>query len=166
MSHYQEHVIERLREKLADERTRRQDNLREMQTLHDHEMAQKESSRLDAIQLAETRRVDANRAGDAAAVLLAVTRAELTASTLAAKVTDSASALATQVEQTKDAAAAGVKATTETLGGRIKPLEDDRYERAGRSGGRMDVTKIIWAVVGAAIPIAVILAEHFVTLKP
>ena len=157
VSHCQDSIIERLRERLADERTRRLDDLRKMQAKHDSILAQKETARLDAIQLAETRRVDANRAADAAAVLLAVTRAELTASTLAEKVTDSAVTLASQVEQTKIAAAAGVDATTETLGGRIKPLEDARYEQAGRTGGRLDVTKVLWAVVAFLTPIVLYL---------
>lgn len=153
VSHYQERVIERLREKLADNRERRQDDLRLMQTEHQIRMDLKEAQRLDANALSEQRRVDANRAADAAAVILATTRAELTAGTLAEKVADSASTLVTQVEQTKSAAALAVDATTETLGGRIKPLEDARYEQAGRSGGRMDVTKVLWALLGAGIPI-------------
>lgn len=153
VSHYQERVIERLRQQLAEERSRRQDELREMATGHNVIVALAEKGRLDAIQLAETRRIDANRASDAAATVLANQRAELTALTLAERVDTTAKTTATQVEQTKIAAALAVDATTATLGGRIKPLEDARWESSGRSGGRTDVTKILWAGIGLAIPV-------------
>lgn len=146
MSHYQASIIERLREKLNEARERRLDELRTMQAKYERRLAKKESARLDAIQLAETRRVDANRAADAAAIVLSTTRAEITASALAEKVTTSADTLVKQVEQTKIAAALSVDATTETLGSRIKPLEDVRY-----ASGLL--IKIVWGVIGFSIPV-------------
>lgn len=166
VSHYQERVIERLERRLADERQRRQDELRIMATAHAAIVALAETRRLDANSLSEQRRVDANRAADLAAVVLSNTRAELTAAALAERVDTTQKTLAIQVEQTKVAAGLAVDATTATLGSRIKPLEDARYEQAGRSGGRTDVTKVLWALLGAGIPIILWIVTHTGIVTP
>lgn len=111
-----------------------------------------ETRAIEAVRITAAR-IDANRATDLLAVGLANARAELTTAALAEKVADSAKTLATQVEATAKAAAVAVEATAVALGIRIKPLEDARYEAAGRKTGITDSAKVFYAGFGAAVPI-------------
>lgn len=134
---------------------RRQDDLRACEVHRLDDLRAMERHYQSKLRKAESKRLNAIREVDAAATVLSNTRAELMATALAEKVAAAAGTLVTQVEQTKIAAATAVDATTETLSGRIKPLEDARYEQAGRSGGRTDVTKVIWALLGALVPVVI-----------
>lgn len=124
--------------------------------------AEVETRSLEALRIAE-RRIDANRAADLLAVGLANTRAELTAIALAEKVSDSAKTLALQVETTAKAAAVAVEAAALALGLRIKPLEDARYEQAGRKSGMTDTAKILYAGFGAGVPIVLYVLSQVTT---
>lgn len=89
---------------------------------------------------AEKGRVNALLQASKADAALVATRAEGTAAALAEK-----------VETTKTAAAGAVEQTTINLVGRIKPLEDARYENAGRRGGQIDMGKVAYAVFGIVL---------------
>jgi hypothetical protein len=164
VSHYQAKRIDRLNGQLADERAARQDQLRQMATNHSMIVALAETKRTDAVAVAEKERVNALLAAAAANVVLANARQELTASALAERVDTSAKTLALQVEATKTAAQIAVDATTLALGARIKPLEDARYEQAGRHGGQSDITGIvkyiIGILIGLAAPVILLLSGH------
>lgn len=166
MSHYQSKRIDRLKDKLNDERALRQDQLRVMATEHGQIIALAETKRLDAVQIAEKERVNALLAAAAANVVLANARSELTATALAERVDTSAKTLALQVEATKTAAQISVDATTLALGGRIKPLEDARYEQAGRRGGQIDIGKVAQAVIIVLIAFFGLLASGHVSVHP
>ena len=164
MSHFQAKRIDRLRDQLSDERAIRQDQLREMASKHAMAAAVAESRRIDAVGEAEKERVNALLAAQKADVALAAARAEGTATALADRVETSAKTLVTTVETTKTAAQAAVDNTTLSLGARIKPLEDARYEQAGRRGGQGDVTGalkyIIGILIGLAAPVILLLSGH------
>ena len=108
------------------------------------ELSNAESKRIDSNMAAEAKRVDAlltaaaknvelaNASAESRAAALAE-RVDVSAKALAERVDTSAKALALQVEATAKAAAERVDATTKTLGDRIAPLEQARYENAGRN---------------------------------
>jgi DNA invertase Pin-like site-specific DNA recombinase len=89
-----------------------------------------ERKRIDSVSVAEGRRIDALLAADRANVSLANARAELTASNLAERVDTTAKAAATQTEASAAALRGTTEATAQTLGQRITPLEQARYETA------------------------------------
>jgi hypothetical protein len=164
VSHFQARRIDRLRDQLADERATRQDQLREMASKHAMAAAIAESRRIDAVGEAEKERVNALLVGQKADVALAAARAEGEAKALAARVESSATALADRVEATKSASDNAVANTAVQLGARIKPLEDARYESAGRRGGQVDIGKAIYAVLGivlgSAVPLILFISGH------
>lgn len=164
VSHYQSKRIDRLRDQLAEERATRQDQLRDMASKHAMAAALGESRRIDAVQEAEKERVNALLAAQKADVALAAARAEGVATALADRVEVSAKTLATQVDATKSAAQVAVDNTTVALGNRIKPLEDARYEQAGRRGGQVEVAGavkyIIGILLGSAVPVILFLSGH------
>ena len=107
-----------------------------------------EAKRIDAMMIAEAKRIDALLTAAASAVSLASSRAEITAAALAERVDTSAKALAAQVELTAKAAAVAVEATAKALGERIAPLEQSRYEQAGRRGLSGPMLLLIAGLVG------------------
>ena len=137
---------------------RRLDEIRRIERGADHKLAKVNVRRLEAMQIAEGRRVDALLADAKAAVALSNTRAEMTATTLAEKVADSAIALADKVEATAAAAAAAVSATSKAMSERIAPLEEARYEQRGgkevqtekRDQSRWTTQQLIIAIGAAA----------------
>lgn len=151
-------------DELREAETRRTDDLREMEAKYVQLLTMAESRRLDAVMTAEARRIDANRSTDVAAVVLANARAELTAAALAERVDTSAKALAEGTAATAKAAAISVDSAAVALGGRIKPLEDARYEQAGRHGGQLEVAGavkyVIGIILGSAIPVILFLSGH------
>jgi hypothetical protein len=96
---------------------------------------------------------------------LANARQELTATALAERVETSAKTLALTVEATKVAAQIAVDAIFSSLGARIKPLEDARYEQAGRRGGQGDIAGAVKYAIGILIgllgPLILVLSGHF-----
>lgn len=110
-----------------------------------------EAKRIDAMMIAEAKRIDALLTAAASAVSLASSRAELTAQALAERVDTSAKALAAQVELTAKAAAIAVEATAKALGERIVPLEQSRYEQAGRRGLSGPMLMLIAGLVGGIL---------------
>jgi hypothetical protein len=164
VSHYQAKRIDRLKDQLADERGTRQDQLRDMASKHAMAGAIAESRRIDAVQEAEKERVNALLAAQKADVALAAARAEGVASALADRVEVSAKTLATQNEATKATAQLAVDVTNANLGNRIKPLEDARYEQAGRRGGVGDISRVVYAIVGIIVglagPLILLFAGH------
>ena len=166
MSHYQAKRIDRLRDQLSDERATRQDQLRTMASQHAMAAAKAESLRIDAVQLAEAARVNALLGAQKADVALAAARAEGEAKALAARVESSATALADRVEATKSASDSSVSNTATLLGARIKPLEDARYEQAGRRGGQIDIGKVAQGVVIVVIALFGLLASGHIRVTP
>jgi len=110
-----------------------------------------EAKRIDAMMIAEAKRIDALLTAAASAVSLASSRAEITAAALAERVDTSAKALAAQVELTAKAAAIAVEATAKALGERIVPLEQSRYENAGRRGISQPMLMTIALLVGGVV---------------
>ena len=105
----------------------------------------------DAKMIAEAKRIDALLTASASAVSLASSRAEITAAALAERVDTSAKALAAQVELTAKAAAIAVEATAKALGERIVPLEQSRYEQAGRRGISGPMLMLIAGLAGGVV---------------
>jgi hypothetical protein len=143
------------------------DELRFVERKADHKLVRIQVKRLAAMQLAESRRVDALLADAKAAVVLQNSRAEMTAGTLAEKVTDSAAALAEKVEATATAAAAAVSATAKAMSERIGPLEQARYEQAGGKEYRVETrsqshwtTERVIAIVAIAVVLVQYLLDH------
>lgn len=91
-----------------------------------------EAKRIDAVLESESKRIDALLAAAKADVALANARAEGTASALAERVDSSAKTLVSQVDVTAKAASAATEAQTKAFDARITPLEQMRYEQAGR----------------------------------
>jgi cytoskeletal protein RodZ len=91
-----------------------------------------DTKRVDSKLASESQRIDALLTAAKADVTLANARAELTASALAERVDTSAKALAAQVEVTAKAAASATDAQAKAFSERITPLEQMRYETAGR----------------------------------
>lgn len=88
-----------------------------------------------ALDAAEAKRIDANRAGDVAAVGIANDRAIQQASVLAGQVDRSAETLRTLVGTTASAVAQQLSQVTEQMTTRLLALENARYESRGTSGG-------------------------------
>ena len=155
VSHYQAKRIDHMRDQLADERSARQDQLREMATTHSLAMAHAESRRIDAVQEAEKERVNSLLVTQKSDVALAAARAD-----------GVASALAEKVETTKSAAAAAVESTSAGFNVRIKPLEDARYENAGRRGGQIDFGKVMQGVTVIGLMVGALLLSGHVKVTP
>lgn len=136
----------------------RLDELSHAERKADRKLAKVQVKRLAAMQVAEARRVDSLLADAKAAVTLSNSRAEMTAATLAEKVTDSAAALAEKGEAIARAAAAATEATAKALSERIGPLEEARYEARGGRDVRTETreqshwtTERIFAVIVIAV---------------
>ena len=151
--------------KLVEQAMLRQDDLRKAESArldaiassekaHATTVRELESKYRDSAALAETRRVDAVIAQQAQAVILASTRAELTASALAERVDTSARTLAESVKVTADANAAALTVALKTLTDRIDPLERFRYEMGGRSSLQVEARQDSHWTVGQAVTIA------------
>jgi hypothetical protein len=110
---------------------RRIDELRHVERRADRRLSKVQVRRLEAQQEAEARRVDALLADAKSAVALDRVRADMTASTLAEKVADSAVVLQEKGEATAKAGAIALEAAVRGLTDRIGPLEQSRYEQGG-----------------------------------
>lgn len=112
------------------------------------DLARAEQDRINALTLAESRRLDALLSTQQAAVALASEKSAAQAATLAQQVVTSSQALQAQVAQIRD----GVE-------GRLSRLEQSRYETGGRdtqrdvqqTEGRQNSQWIIGLVAGSAV---------------
>jgi hypothetical protein len=142
---------------------RRMDELRLVERKADHKLAKVNVKRLEAMQMAEARRVDALLADAKAAVALDRVRADMTASTLAEKVQDSAVVLQEKGEATARAGAIALEAATKSITDRVGPLEVARYEQGGAKEfqhERRDQTHWTTERVIAIVAIAIVLVQY------
>lgn len=119
---------------------RRQDDLRDAaehlsRVKHEHtkEIAALRADHARDLNDAETKRIDAIRAVDVAAVAIATERATAAANVLAAQVTQSAETLRALVATTATASASQSDAANKQLSDRITLLERTSYEGSGKS---------------------------------
>lgn len=102
---------------------------------------------------AEAKRIDANRAGDVAAVGIANERAIQQASVLASQVDRSAETLRGLVATTASSVAVQLAQVTEQMTTRLLALENARYENRGTGSG---IEKALGWAFGAAMLIVAI----------
>lgn len=133
-----------LREQLRSERAKYADEIRQAETQRLDDLRAAESRRVDEqasmraefqekVSIGESKRIDAIRAVDVAAVAVASERATQQATVLATQVSTSADALRTLVATTAAAMAATNQSLTTQLTDRIATLEKAQYELRGKS---------------------------------
>jgi hypothetical protein len=113
-------------------------------------MAQRDSFH-ERLSVAESRRVDALRAGDVSAGSMANERAAAQAVLLANQVSQSAETLRTLVASTAQAVALQMKTLQDTLADRIAALEKARWESAGKSALSTPLMMMLAAGGGALV---------------
>ena len=164
-------------EKLAEERHRRQDDLRLAEAIHVKEIARLRAQFDDALREKETQRIDAIRAVDVAAVQRAAEVSAVQATTLATQVQASAETLRTQVATTATAQTTALAAALEPIQKDISELRKTQYEQQGQKAAQVETrqtradvgndtrgnTALLMNVIMAIIAIAAIIA---VFLKP
>lgn len=139
---------------------------------HVKELATLRAEYEDKLRLAESRRIDAIRAVDVAAVASSARDAAVVAATLATQVTTSADTLRNQVELTKTAAAGALATALEPIQKDIAELRKVQYEQAGQKAGAVETvdsrragvgltTNIITAgILGISAVVTVLIAVH------
>jgi hypothetical protein len=139
---------------------------------HVKELATLRAEYEDKLRLAESRRIDAIRAVDVAAVASSARDAAVVAATLATQVTTSADTLRNQVELTKTAAAGALTTALEPIQKDIADLRRVQYEQAGQKAGTSETvdsrragvgltTNIITAgILGISAVVTVLIAVH------
>jgi hypothetical protein len=110
-----------------------------------------DTKRVDAMLAAESQRIDALLAAAKADVALANARAELTANSLAERVDTSAKALAAQGEVAAKAAVSDREAQEKKFNERVAPLEQMRYEQAGRGSLSTPLLTLLSALGGGLL---------------
>src|ERR1035437_541387 len=113
-----------------------------------------------ALDAAEAKRIDANRAGDVAAVGIANERAIQQASVLASQVDRSAETLRTLVGTTASAVAQQLAQVTEQMTTRLLALENARYESQGRGGGLEKAVGWVFGVIMALAAVGSFIVPH------
>jgi len=112
---------------------RRQDELRQASELRLDEVAEIRAIHARELNEAETKRIDAIRAVDVAAVSIAAERTSASATVLANQVAQSAETLRALVATTAAASASATAASFGQLSDRITLLERTSYEGSGKS---------------------------------
>lgn len=115
-----------------------------------------DTKRVDSKLSSESQRIDALLTAAKADVTLANARAELTASALAERVDTSAKALAAQVEVTAKAATTATEAQAKAFSERITPLEQMRYETAGRGSISTPLLMVMATLSGSLLTFVVL----------
>lgn len=130
---------------------RRLDERRESAIQNHLHLISVESSRVNGRMETEANRINAILLASAQNVREASVRAETTAAKLAERVDASAKALVSQVESTARANVDAVAAAAMAMSARIKPLEELRFEQAGRSGITTPLLMLIATFAGALL---------------
>lgn len=127
--------------RLDDLRIAEQNRINELLTLH--------MSHANDLRMAESKRIDAIRAVDVNAVVVANERAMAQASVLATQVATSAETLRSLVATTAAAQAQQLSQLTSQLTDRINTLEKSQYERKGSGTGMRDLYG--WIIAGIMV---------------
>jgi hypothetical protein len=142
------------------------DELRHVERKADRKLMKVQVKRLAAMQESEARRVDALLADAKSAVALDRVRADMTASTLAEKVQDSAVVLQEKGEATAKAGVIALEAATKAITDRVSPLEQARYEQGGAKEQKQETrvqsnwtTERVIAIVSVAVAATFALAD-------
>jgi len=163
----------------------RQDDLRGMSTQyqekidalrdqHHREIALAESKRIDAVVLAESRRMDALMSAQANNVALEREKSAAQAATLATQVLNNAEALRNQVAATATTTAQAITTMGNSLGERIKAVEQNQYQAGGAQAQKTEGTKanqwiitllvgVFMAAVGMGVTIVIATAVFFLS---
>lgn len=141
---------------------KRQDDLRDMEAHHAHQMAEMRASYEDKLRTTETQRLDAIRAVDRDAVTRAAEVSATQAQTLAATVSTSAEALRGQVEAQRITTAEALANALGPLASRIDSLLTAQANQAGEKTAQGENrTQSNWststtvAVIGAGLSVMV-----------
>jgi hypothetical protein len=129
----------------------RLDELREAETRRINELICLRDKFQDKLDVAESKRIDAIRAVDVAAVTVANDKATAQAAVLANQVTASADTLRKLVESTAIAAAEQLKQLTQQLTDRLTSLEKNQYKGEGKETKALDVRTVLFAVIAAIV---------------
>jgi hypothetical protein len=164
-------------QKLAEERDRRQDDLRATEAMHVKEIARLRAQFEEALREKETQRIDAIRAVDVQAVQRAAEVSAVQATTLATQVQASAETLRTQVATTATAQTTALAAALEPIQKDISELRKTQYEQQGQKAAQVetratsrdssiDSRAIIAVVISVAFLLIAIGSFIFAILKP
>jgi hypothetical protein len=118
---------------------KRIDDLREAESKRVNELLQVRDQHYEDLRIAETRRVDAVRATDVAAVAVANERAVQQAQTLATSVATSHDAVLLRISTMQEVNAKQITQLGQQLTDRISSLEKNQYVKAGSSTGMRDM---------------------------
>lgn len=124
---------------------------------HLKEMADIRAEYDSRLREAESKRIDAIRAVDVAAVASTARDAAIVASTLAGQVSTSADTLRSQVELTKTAAAAALATALQPIQRDVSELRDNQFKLAGLKQGSSESTESRRASVGQMIALVALI---------
>jgi hypothetical protein len=151
----------------TDQLRREVDHLKEIVALKEisqKDLALAEHERINAVTLAESRRIDALLTTSQTAVLLAAEKANLQADALAKQVQASADALRNQVSAAAAATSEQAAVLRTTLEARITTIEQKQYSGAGRDT-QVDENRAAtqWVIMAAfsALSILAVILTHF-----
>lgn len=141
---------------LVQAAVRRQDDLREMEGSHRHEVDQIRSEHAAVLRYTEAGRLDAIRAVDVNAVQRAAEVQATAASALAATVAASAEAMRTQVAAAATAAAGAQAVALEPITKAIEDLRRSQYESQGQKNqvvetGARSGNTAMWMAIGVSV---------------
>lgn len=158
---------------LRESENRRVDDLRSSFLEHIEKVADVRAHYEDELRVSESKRIDAVRAVDVAAVAAAASAAETRATALAQQVSASAEAMRNQVAAAAQAASTALTAALEPIQKDVADLRRVQYEQQGqrteigdRRVSTSAVVGYIFAAIAALIAIAtlvVLLARHGTT---
>lgn len=131
----------------------RMDDLRNAETRRVNEQMQLRAEYNKQLGEAESKRIDAIRSVDVAAVAVASERATQQASVLASQVVASAETLRNLVSSTAATVAQQLAGISSQLSDRISSLEKSQYQDSGNKGGKKDIMG--WIVGGVMVLIAI-----------
>ena len=142
----------------------RQDDLRRQESVHIHELLVLRADYEEKLRIGESRRIDAIRAVDVAAVAQAASVSATQASTLATQVAASAETLRTTVPASAIAAANNLVTALEPIQKAIAELRQAQYQQQGqtaqKSEGRGDNQWLTTSVIAVAAALASYLVAH------
>jgi len=148
-------------EKLIEQQNRRQDDLRTLLADHTKDFAILRARYDEQLREAESKRIDAIRSVDVAAVQRAAEVSVAQASTLATQVQTSADTLRTQVAAAATAAAASLIQALEPIQSDIRDLRKTQSEGVGAKETKTEVRGLNQWVIGLLIGVALALVLHF-----
>lgn len=146
---------------LVEAAIKRQDDLRQMEALHQREIGDLRHEYEAELRKAETARIDAIRAVDVGAVNRAAEVSATQAATLASQVATSAETLRAQVAAAAQAATTALAAALEPIQKDIADLRKTQYEQAGQKAQTIESGTGSRAWIGLAIAGVAALSAFF-----